>query len=125
MFLQRSDSLIEVELKMSWSPFSPNHIAGKTSMSSFRLDKCVISMLLSMEIHIYHSRFIPEGLAELSQIFLRDTRTLPKRFNYEKRSAHRISDVSVVNPLGHLYTSVFYTGRRAVFFTGCPVDYRL
>jgi hypothetical protein len=29
-------------------------------------------------IHTYHSRFIPEGVAEVSQIFLRDTLVLPK-----------------------------------------------
>jgi hypothetical protein len=29
-------------------------------------------------IHIYHSRFIPEGVAEASQIFLRDAYVLPK-----------------------------------------------
>jgi hypothetical protein len=29
-------------------------------------------------IHTYHSRFIPEGVAEVSQIFLRDTHVLPK-----------------------------------------------
>jgi hypothetical protein len=28
----------------------------------------------------YHSRFIPEGIAEASQIFLRDTHVLPKLF---------------------------------------------
>jgi hypothetical protein len=28
-------------------------------------------------IHTYHSHFIPEGLAEASQIFLRDTHFLP------------------------------------------------
>jgi hypothetical protein len=29
-------------------------------------------------IHTYHSRFIPEEVAEVSQIFLRDTHVLPK-----------------------------------------------
>jgi hypothetical protein len=29
-------------------------------------------------IHTYHSRFITEGVAELSQIFLRDSHVLPK-----------------------------------------------
>jgi hypothetical protein len=29
-------------------------------------------------IHKYHSRFIPEGVAEVSQIFLRDTHVLLK-----------------------------------------------
>jgi hypothetical protein len=33
---------------------------------------------LFIYIHTYHSRFIPEGVAEASQIFLRDTHVLPK-----------------------------------------------
>jgi hypothetical protein len=36
-------------------------------------------------IHTYHSRFIPKGVAEASQIFLRDTHVLPKLFNYEEQ----------------------------------------
>jgi hypothetical protein len=35
-------------------------------------------------IHTYHSRFIPEGVAEVPQIFLRDTHVLPKLVSYEK-----------------------------------------
>jgi hypothetical protein len=30
------------------------------------------------KLHTYHSRFIPGGVAEVSQIFLRDTHILPK-----------------------------------------------
>jgi hypothetical protein len=37
-----------------------------------------------MYIHTYHSRFIPEGVAEVSQIFLRDTHVLPKLVSYEE-----------------------------------------
>jgi hypothetical protein len=32
----------------------------------------------------YHSRFIPEGVAEVSQIFLRETHVLPKLASYEE-----------------------------------------
>jgi hypothetical protein len=35
-------------------------------------------------IHTYHSRFIPERVAEVSQIFLRDTLVLPKLVSYEE-----------------------------------------
>jgi hypothetical protein len=35
-------------------------------------------------IHTYHSRFIPGGVAEVSQIFLRDTHVLPKLVSYEQ-----------------------------------------
>jgi hypothetical protein len=35
-------------------------------------------------LHTYHSRFIPEGVAEVSQIFLRDTHVLPKLLSYDE-----------------------------------------
>jgi hypothetical protein len=35
-------------------------------------------------IHTYHSHFIPEGAADASQIFLRDTHVLPKLVSYEE-----------------------------------------
>jgi hypothetical protein len=35
-------------------------------------------------IHTYHSRFIPEGEAEVSQKFFRDTHVLPKLVSYEE-----------------------------------------
>jgi hypothetical protein len=35
-------------------------------------------------IHTYHSRFIPEGVTEASQIFLRDTHVLLQIVSYEK-----------------------------------------
>jgi hypothetical protein len=34
-------------------------------------------------LHTYLSRFIPEGVAEASQTFLRDAHVLPKLVNYE------------------------------------------
>jgi hypothetical protein len=34
-------------------------------------------------IHTYHSRFIPEGAAEASQILLRDAHVLQKLFSYK------------------------------------------
>jgi hypothetical protein len=37
--------------------------------------------LIYTYIHTYHSRFIPEGVAEASQI-LRDAHVLPKLFSY-------------------------------------------
>jgi hypothetical protein len=35
-------------------------------------------------VHTYHSRLIPEGVAEVSQIFLRDTHVLPKLVSYQE-----------------------------------------
>jgi hypothetical protein len=34
-------------------------------------------------IHTYHSRFIPEGVADAAHIFLQDAHVLPKLFSYE------------------------------------------
>jgi hypothetical protein len=38
----------------------------------------IILSLVHTYIHTYRSRIIPEGIAEVSQIFLRDTHVLPK-----------------------------------------------
>jgi hypothetical protein len=38
-------------------------------------------------IYTYRWRFIPETVAEASQIFLRDTHVLPKLFSYEQPTA--------------------------------------
>jgi hypothetical protein len=40
--------------------------------------------LSKLYIHTYRSRFIPEGAAEASQIFLRDAHVLPKLLTYEE-----------------------------------------
>jgi hypothetical protein len=40
-------------------------------------------LLLYIRVHTYHSRFIPKGVAEASQIFFRDAHVLPKLFSYE------------------------------------------
>jgi hypothetical protein len=40
--------------------------------------------ILTTYIHTYHSHFIAEGVAEVSQIFLRDTHILPKLVSYEE-----------------------------------------
>jgi hypothetical protein len=37
---------------------------------------------LNHSLHTYHSRLIPEGVAEASQIFLRDAHVLPKLHSY-------------------------------------------
>jgi hypothetical protein len=42
-----------------------------------------ISTKIVLNIHTYHPCFIPEGIAEVSQIFLRDTYVLPK-LSYEE-----------------------------------------
>jgi hypothetical protein len=64
-------------------------------------------------INTYHSRFIPEGVAELSQIFLRDTYVLSKLAIKNTADVtggkpisvllQSISDVSAINPLVAFY----------------------
>jgi hypothetical protein len=39
---------------------------------------CVHPSISLAHLHTYHLRFIPEGVAEVSQIFLRNTHVLPK-----------------------------------------------
>jgi hypothetical protein len=48
--------------------------------SIYDIDKQKLAMLSHSMVltYTYHSRFIPEGVAEASQIFLRDTHILPK-----------------------------------------------
>jgi hypothetical protein len=61
-------------------------------------------------IHTYHSRFIPEGAAKVSLIFLRDTHVLQILVSYEEHGRRdngkpiavllpSISGVSAINPL--------------------------
>jgi hypothetical protein len=76
-------------------------------------------------IHTYHSRFIPEGVAEVSQIFLRDTHVVPKLVSYEEHCRRTggkpiavllqtISGVSGINPLVAFYD--IHGGKREVLF---------
>jgi hypothetical protein len=44
----------------------------------------ILILLHYKYIHTYHSRFIPEGVAQVSQIFLRDAHFLPKFVSYEE-----------------------------------------
>jgi hypothetical protein len=85
-------------------------------------------------LHTYHSRFIPERVAEVSQIFLRDTHGLPKLVRNTadvtggKPMAvllHSISGVSAINPLVAFYD--IHGGKREVpffyFFPDTTRDY--
>jgi hypothetical protein len=78
------------------------------------------------DIHTYHSRLIPEGVAEVSQIFLRDTHVLPK-FKLAMRITadvtggkpiavllQSISGLSAINPLVAFYD--IHGGKREVLF---------
>jgi hypothetical protein len=73
MASKRSFSLSEMDLSalIIVRPFKPE-IYFQTQPS------------LKNKMNTYHSRFIPEGLAEVSLIFLRDTHVLPKLVSYEK-----------------------------------------
>jgi hypothetical protein len=67
-----------------------------------------------MFIQTYHSRFIPKGVAEVSQTFLRDIHVLPKLVSYEDTVdvttgkpiavlLQSISGVNAINPLVAFY----------------------
>jgi muramidase (phage lysozyme) len=55
-----------------------------TSMENRRVVTYYIYYYYYIHTYTYHSRFIPEGVAEVSQIFLRDTYVLPKLVSYEE-----------------------------------------
>jgi hypothetical protein len=76
-------------------------------------------------IHTYHSLLISEGVAELSQIFFRDTHVLPKLVSYEEHCRmtggkpiaillQSMSGVSAIDPLAAFYD--IHGGRREVLF---------
>jgi hypothetical protein len=80
-------------------------------------------------IHTYHSRFIPEGVAEASQIFFQDAHLAPKLFSYEKYCKYCviggkpiavrsqfISGVSAINPLVAFYDIHGREGEVLFFF---------
>jgi hypothetical protein len=69
-----------------------------------------VSSIYNYYIHTYHSRFIPEGVAEVSQIFLRNTHVLPKLVSYEQYCRRDFD----VNPLVAFYD--IYGGKREVLF---------
>jgi hypothetical protein len=50
----------------------------------YEIKENIVSAILHNMYHTYHSRFIPEGVAEASQIFLRDAHVLPKLVSYEE-----------------------------------------
>jgi hypothetical protein len=60
---------------------------------------------VEMAVYTYRSRFTPEGVAEASQIFLRDAHVLPKSLSYEEYYTRTtsISGVSAINPLVAFY----------------------
>jgi hypothetical protein len=82
---------------------------------------------LSKYIHIYHSCFIPEGVAEVSQIFLRDTHVLVSDDNTADVTGGKlkavllqsISGVSVSNPLVAFY-DIHGRQREVLFFYFVP-----
>jgi hypothetical protein len=84
----------------------------------------VVGNGFSLYIHTYHSRFIHDGLAEISQVFLRDTHVLPKsvRNTADVTGGKPIAllqfilGVSAINPLVAFY---IHGGKRgAILF--CP-----
>jgi hypothetical protein len=52
-------------------------------------------------LHTYHSRFIPEGVAEVSQIFLRDTHVLPKLVSYEEYNTNDMEGTTLIKNMLH------------------------
>jgi hypothetical protein len=74
--------------KEGWYVFNMHNILekyfsiGPASVRS-RDGALVVDKVLIAYMHTYHLHFTPEGVAEASQIFLRDAHVLPKLFSYE------------------------------------------
>jgi hypothetical protein len=80
----------------SWKPkkliikFHILRLSQKHKASNFYELYFYVTATKKIHIHTYHSRFIPEGVAEVSQIFPRDTPVLPKLVSYEEHcSRHK------------------------------------
>jgi hypothetical protein len=81
----------------------------------------------NIHIHTYHSRFIPERVTKVSQIFLRDIHVLPKLAIKNTADVtggkpiavllQSISGVSAINPLVAFTTSMEERGAILLF---CP-----
>jgi hypothetical protein len=85
---------------------------------------CNYILQINKYIHTYHSRFISEGVAEASQIFLRHTHVLPKLAMRNTADVtggkpiavllQYISGISAINPLLAFYD--IHGGKREVLF---------
>jgi hypothetical protein len=86
-----------------------------------------------MYVNTFHSRLIPKGVAEVSQIFLRDAHVLPKLLRYDSSLLHTadmtgdksiavcsqsISGASAVNPLAAFYD--IHGRKRGAILLFCP-----
>jgi hypothetical protein len=100
--------------------------------SKYPLIKDIYNKYTINNIHTYHSRFIPEGVAEVSQIFFRDTHVLPKLVRYLMRNTagvrggkpiavllQSISGVNVINLLVAFY-DIHGSNEEMLFF--CSVS---
>jgi hypothetical protein len=85
--------------------------------------------IININIHTYHSLFIPEGIAEASRIILRDAHVLPKWLSYEAADVkggkpiaiwlQYISGGDTVNPLVAFY-DIHGRKREVLFFCSVP-----
>jgi hypothetical protein len=78
-----------IEHRSNWSGASGsiNTKSGLNAKGSLGIVKHLGFMFCNQDvsyIHTYHSRFITERIAEVSQIFLRDAHVLPKLLSYEE-----------------------------------------
>jgi hypothetical protein len=72
--------------------------------------------MTAVYIHTYRSRLIFKGVAETSQIFLRDTHFLPKFLRYKKPIAVHLS---AVNPLV-AFSDIHERKGEVLFFCSVP-----
>jgi hypothetical protein len=68
-------------------------------------------------LHTYHSRFIPEGVAEVSQIFLQDTHVLLKLVSYNTAD---VTGGKLIAVLLQSISDIHQEKREVLFFYFVP-----
>jgi hypothetical protein len=95
MLSQESDDCLQAKLGKKCAslvlrvelPRSSNSVLEiiATSLDCLYVNRSCVISCTNIHTYTYHSRFIPEGVAEVSQIFLRDTHVLPKLVSYDEQ----------------------------------------
>jgi hypothetical protein len=66
-----------------------------------------VKLILHNYIHTYHSRFIPEGVAEAFQIFFRVAHVLPKLVSYEEHCRRAVIKYVIANWYGQQHVTLY------------------
>jgi hypothetical protein len=79
VYLWKLRSYTYISLTAGWSSGQSTRLRIRES-----IEELTYQIDVYIHTYTYHSRCIPEGVAEISQIFLRDTHVLLKLVSYEE-----------------------------------------